>query len=474
MKKNIVIDRKKGVVTQIIPVSEHSKKIRESLKELSLVAEAGASSFSSDKQLLSYTILWQNKKYICIQSKYYEPLPMYIAKHGFSLKELCQLAQDLCTALCFLHAHSLLHMDIKADNIFVQEGHYLLGDFDSIVKLKNASASIRLRMPHTTLLHAAPELKEKGIASIQSDIYSLGCTLLELSNKNSDTAPVTIFKEFSNPNADMRPNDLKKYREIFENLKNTLKDDSYQLPQMPPSSYTEQTTDITPVCRKKYRLTFLIGIPLLLACLLAVHTSHHVRKQNTSNNTIENHHVKTQSTSSPSDMDIGKSSPSYTDKQFFAGKSPPRSPVIAGCNALTKINLEDKNLMDISGLQNLNSLKTLYLGNNQIVDLSPLQSLSHLEVLYLNSNLISDLLPLREMRQMEILLLQDNNIQDVRPLSKLYHLQHLDISDNPALSNVSSLTALKSLKFLNLIGTNVSKKEQNLLANALPNCTIIR
>lgn len=474
MKKNIVIDRKKEVVTQIIPVSGQSKKIWESLKELSLVTEAGFSPLPSDKQLLSYTILWQNKKYMCIQSKYYEPLPMYIANHGFSLKQLCQLAQDLCTALCFLHAHSLLHMDIKADNIFVQEGHYLLGDFDSIVKLKNASASIRLHIPHTTLLHAAPELKEKGIASIQSDIYSLGCTLLELSNKNSNTAPVTIFKEFSNPNVNMRPNDLKKYREIFENLKNTLKDDSYQLPQMPPSSYTKQTTDITPACRKKHQLIYHIGIPLLLVCLLAVHASHHFRKENTSDIAMENYPVKTQPTSFPSDINIHKSSPSYTDKQFFAGKSPPRPPVTAGCNTLTKINLEDKNLMDISGLQNLNSLKTLYLGNNRIVDLSPLQSLSHLQVLYLNSNLISDLLPLREMRQMEILLLQDNNIQDVRPLSKLYHLQHLDISGNPALSNVSSLTGLKSLKFLNLIGTNVSKKEQNLLANALPNCTIIR
>ena len=91
------------------------------------------------------------------------------------------LVQALLAAIAHLHAHGVIHCDIKPENILIDDaGRPRLADFD-------VSMDAKSRVTHTLTLrgtdqYIAPELRNRDGATPNgaSDMYALGTTLLEL------------------------------------------------------------------------------------------------------------------------------------------------------------------------------------------------------------------------------------------------------------------------------------------------------
>lgn len=102
--------------------------------------------------------------------------PLHETLHSISDCQL-YIFKELCQAVYYLHTQNILHRDIKPSNIFIAvDGKIKLGDF-GISTFKR-----ELMTPQTcTKNYRAPELffglKEYNLSI---DIWSLGCTLIEL------------------------------------------------------------------------------------------------------------------------------------------------------------------------------------------------------------------------------------------------------------------------------------------------------
>jgi len=121
---------------------------------------------------------------------------------------------------------------------------------------------------------------------------------------------------------------------------------------------------------------------------------------------------------------------------------------------LIELSLNGNNISDISPLSDLSNLKYLYLDGNDISDISPLSDLSNLTVLSLTYNNITDLSPLFDLSNLTELYLGNNNISDISPLAVLTNLKELDLSNN-SIHNIFPLFTLTDLRGLNLQRNNI-------------------
>ena len=68
---------------------------------------------------------------------------------------------------------------------------------------------------------------------------------------------------------------------------------------------------------------------------------------------------------------------------------------------VTELNLDNKHISSLEGIEKFKNLTTLDLGSNQISDITPLKSLTNLSWLYLNHNKISDITPLKSLTNLK-------------------------------------------------------------------------
>lgn len=84
---------------------------------------------------------------------------------------------QMLKGLLFLHEQGVIHRDIKGANVLTtKEGHIKLADFGVATKEKGLSEGSVVGTPYWM----APEVIELSGASTASDIWSLGCTVIEL------------------------------------------------------------------------------------------------------------------------------------------------------------------------------------------------------------------------------------------------------------------------------------------------------
>ena len=95
----------------------------------------------------------------------------------FTMAEILDIGIDLCRAVAAVHAASLLHRDIKAQNVaLADDGRVVLMDFGAGCDLSDRPVSDMTGTP----LYLAPEILDGEPASVRSDIYSVGVLLYHL------------------------------------------------------------------------------------------------------------------------------------------------------------------------------------------------------------------------------------------------------------------------------------------------------
>jgi serine/threonine-protein kinase len=97
--------------------------------------------------------------------------------HTFTAAEVRRLGVDLCAAVAAVHAAGLVHRDIKAQNVMLDDGGRLvLMDFGAGREADDSTGKATAGTP----LYLAPEVLSGGAATRRSDVYSIGVVLFRL------------------------------------------------------------------------------------------------------------------------------------------------------------------------------------------------------------------------------------------------------------------------------------------------------
>ncbi|MBT3468301.1 MAG: hypothetical protein HN467_03150 [Opitutae bacterium] len=141
----------------------------------------------------------------------------------------------------------------------------------------------------------------------------------------------------------------------------------------------------------------------------------------------------------------------------------------------TSLDLQQKKIDDLSGLERLPNLETLSLGQNQISSVTPLAGLEYLTQVDISSNQVADVTALGKIPNLTSLSAGGNQIKSLSGLAELKNLKHLAISDNPITeaSPIGKITTLQTLQLSNtmirsLVGLEaLSSLEELYLANTM-------
>lgn len=113
---------------------------------------------------------------------------------------------------------------------------------------------------------------------------------------------------------------------------------------------------------------------------------------------------------------------------------------------LKELNLSDKKIKNLNGIEYANSLSCLILNNNNIKDTSLLSNLVNLRNLELSKNKITDASFLSHLKKLRSINLDYNNISNIPNLSDLKALNLMNISNNKV-QDFSFINSLKNNDF---------------------------
>lgn len=113
----------------------------------------------------------------CIGGSLFKLLEVY---HNFRENIVRKWTVQILEGIEYLHSHNIMHLDIKCANILVgRDGVCKLSDFGGAKIIKGAYAPSNNSIEGTPNW-MAPEIVKKGEATRFSDIWSIGCTVIEM------------------------------------------------------------------------------------------------------------------------------------------------------------------------------------------------------------------------------------------------------------------------------------------------------
>jgi Leucine-rich repeat (LRR) protein len=136
---------------------------------------------------------------------------------------------------------------------------------------------------------------------------------------------------------------------------------------------------------------------------------------------------------------------------------------------LTYLDLTGNDIIDIDAIGALTKLTTLSLGQNRIVDCSPLVSLAQLDSVFLNDNRVFDVGAFAGMTRLTLVDLNHNIVYSIESLAQCSLLQEARLNYNQ-ISSISPLLGLEWLGWLTLIGNpldNVTAQQWTLLKHTV-------
>ncbi|KAF7140901.1 hypothetical protein RHSIM_Rhsim06G0041300 [Rhododendron simsii] len=102
-----------------------------------------------------------------------------------SWKTRIRIAAELCSVLIFLHSDSIVHGDLKPDNILLDANYVCkLSDFGICRVVNRNEESSSVTIPRGTFGYTDPDFAETGELNPKSDVYSFGVILLRLLTGN--------------------------------------------------------------------------------------------------------------------------------------------------------------------------------------------------------------------------------------------------------------------------------------------------
>ena len=122
---------------------------------------------------------------------------------------------------------------------------------------------------------------------------------------------------------------------------------------------------------------------------------------------------------------------------------------------LSELDVRNKSIRDLAGLQFATNLSQLLLNDNQISDISPISGLTELRQLQIERNTISDISPVRNLKNLTFLNFRRNQIPNISPIAGLINLNVLWFSANPV-SDLSPIAGLINLNRLSFSENNIS------------------
>ena len=122
---------------------------------------------------------------------------------------------------------------------------------------------------------------------------------------------------------------------------------------------------------------------------------------------------------------------------------------------LEKLNLNGKDINDLTGIEFAINLNWLAINDNNIPDFSPIAGLSKLTEFRFHRNPVSDLSPLAGLTNLTGLWFADTQVADLTPLAGLINLEKLDFASG-YISDLSPLAGLTNLTLLWPRGARVS------------------
>ncbi|KAL9972799.1 hypothetical protein ACROYT_G019175 [Oculina patagonica] len=111
---------------------------------------------------------------------------LHVAESKFEVLQLLDIARQTAQGMDYLHAKSIIHRDLKSNNIFLQEDLTVkVGDFGlaTIKSRWSGHGNQIFEQPSGSILWMAPEvvrMKDPNPYSFHSDIYAYGIVLYEL------------------------------------------------------------------------------------------------------------------------------------------------------------------------------------------------------------------------------------------------------------------------------------------------------
>lgn len=135
-------------------------------------------------------------------------------------------------------------------------------------------------------------------------------------------------------------------------------------------------------------------------------------------------------------------------------KDRPKGPLTyMDVSGIKELNVHNKNIKSLKGIEYLKNLTKLDISDNNIKDISCLKGLDSLELLNLYNNNIEDISPINNMEKLKDINLSKNNIKDISYLKDL-NLHHLDLRDNK-IENIEVLRNKISLQHLYLANNSI-------------------
>ena len=139
------------------------------------------------KNIVKYYGSSQSKNHLQIYFEYCEngSIEKMLKNYkNFPEKIIQKYTKEMLEGLEYLHAHSIIHRDIKGGNILVdRNGICKLSDFGVSKKIKDDLDKSNSYSIKGTPNYMAPEIvKNNDVITRFSDIWSLGCTVIEMIN----------------------------------------------------------------------------------------------------------------------------------------------------------------------------------------------------------------------------------------------------------------------------------------------------
>jgi tetratricopeptide (TPR) repeat protein len=109
-----------------------------------------------------------------------EGLLAKVGNHRLPMDQVMEIAESVCRGLEFAHGKGVIHRDLKPGNVWItEEGIVKIGDFGlALVEDRTRLTSQGLMLG--TVSYMAPEQAVGGEITTQSDLYSLGTMLYEM------------------------------------------------------------------------------------------------------------------------------------------------------------------------------------------------------------------------------------------------------------------------------------------------------